>query len=54
MLDDEEAVELMDTSDPNAGRFVRYCFSPGFLNLKTIGATYVKTMILYQYQQFIV
>lgn len=37
--DDEEAIELMDSSDPNAGRFVRYCFSPGFLELKTIGAT---------------
>jgi len=28
--------------DPNAGRFVRYQFTPSFLKLKTLGATYVK------------
>jgi len=27
--------------DPNAGRFVRYQFTPQFLKLKTVGATYV-------------
>lgn len=31
-LDDEVA-------DPNAGRFVRYQFTPQFLKLKTVGAT---------------
>lgn len=25
--------------DPNAGRFVRYQFTPQFLKLKTVGAT---------------
>jgi len=28
-----------DDSDPNAGRFVRYQFTPQFLKLKTVGAT---------------
>ncbi|XP_071448847.1 protein unc-119 homolog B [Hetaerina americana] len=28
-----------DNSDPNAGRFVRYQFTPQFLKLKTVGAT---------------
>lgn len=28
-----------DASDPNAGRFVRYQFTPQFLKLKTVGAT---------------
>jgi hypothetical protein len=32
--DDEEEV-----ADPNAGRFVRYQFTPSFLKLKTVGAT---------------
>lgn len=27
--------------DPNAGRYVRYQFTPQFLKLKTVGATYV-------------
>lgn len=31
-----------DHSDPNAGRFVRYQFTPQFLKLKTVGATCVK------------
>jgi len=30
--------EIEDT-DPNAGRFVRYQFTPQFLKLKTVGAT---------------
>jgi hypothetical protein len=30
-----------DEIDPNAGRFVRYQFTPQFLRLKTVGATYV-------------
>jgi len=28
-----------DDSDPNAGRFVRYQFTPQFLKLSTVGAT---------------
>jgi len=28
-----------DDCDPNAGRFVRYQFTPQFLKLKTVGAT---------------
>jgi len=28
-----------DEPDPNAGRFVRYQFTPHFLKLKTVGAT---------------
>lgn len=28
-----------DGCDPNAGRFVRYQFTPQFLKLKTVGAT---------------
>lgn len=28
-----------DVVDPNAGRFVRYQFTPQFLKLKTVGAT---------------
>lgn len=28
-----------DPLDPNAGRFVRYQFTPQFLKLKTVGAT---------------
>lgn len=28
-----------DDSDPNAGRFVRYQFTPQFLKLRTVGAT---------------
>merc|ERR1719219_778809 len=35
---DEEEVEAEDV-DPNAGRFVRYQFTPQFLKLKTVGAT---------------
>uniref|UniRef100_H2YEK7 GMP phosphodiesterase delta subunit domain-containing protein n=1 Tax=Ciona savignyi TaxID=51511 RepID=H2YEK7_CIOSA len=29
----------IDVTDPNAGRFVRYQFTPEFLRLKTVGAT---------------
>lgn len=29
----------VDDVDPNAGRFVRYQFTPQFLKLKTVGAT---------------
>lgn len=29
----------IDDTDPNAGRFVRYQFTPQFLKLKTVGAT---------------
>lgn len=36
----DEPFELIDQDvDPNAGRFVRYQFTPAFLRLKTIGAT---------------
>ncbi|OQR71244.1 protein unc-119B-like [Tropilaelaps mercedesae] len=35
--EDQEAVS--DITDTNAGRFVRYQFTPQFLRLKTIGAT---------------
>nr|CAG4645104.1 EOG090X0D9B [Leptodora kindtii] len=37
-VDDDPEPELQD-SDPNAGRFVRYQFTPQFLKLKTVGAT---------------
>lgn len=30
---------LEENSDPNAGRYVRYQFTPAFLSLKTVGAT---------------
>lgn len=38
----DESYELIDQMDvdPNAGRFVRYQFTPAFLQLKTVGATY--------------
>lgn len=32
-------VEAEENVDPNAGRFVRYQFTPQFLKLKTVGAT---------------
>lgn len=31
--------ETEENVDPNAGRFVRYQFTPQFLKLKTVGAT---------------
>lgn len=38
--DDDEEVDLdSEENDPNAGRFVRYQFTPQFLKLKTVGAT---------------
>lgn len=39
----EDCVHKFDDEvvDPNAGRFVRYQFTPQFLKLKTVGATYV-------------
>lgn len=39
MLAAAEELSLDDTADPNAGRYVRYQFTPAFLNLKTVGAT---------------
>ncbi|XP_017851223.1 protein unc-119 homolog [Drosophila busckii] len=39
MLAAAEELTLDDTADPNAGRYVRYQFTPAFLNLKTVGAT---------------
>lgn len=43
MLAAAEDLSLDDTADPNAGRYVRYQFTPAFLNLKTVGATYVES-----------
>lgn len=34
-----EDLTIDEASDPNAGRYVRYQFTPAFLNLKTVGAT---------------
>ena len=40
--DDHPAAELEEEPiDLNAGRYVRYQFTPQFLKLKTVGATYV-------------
>ncbi|XP_071789714.1 protein unc-119 homolog B-like [Asterias amurensis] len=37
--EDDDVEPDSDDVDPNAGRFVRYQFTPQFLKLKTIGAT---------------
>ena len=37
--DNTDKVENEDAIDPNAGRFVRYQFTPQFLKLKMVGAT---------------
>lgn len=40
--DDDDVIEETpekEDADPNAGRFVRYHFTPQFLRLKTVGAT---------------
>jgi hypothetical protein len=37
--DSEEPEHEVEEADPNAGRFVRYQFTPQFLKLKTVGAT---------------
>ena len=37
--DDEDGDMESEDVDPNAGRFVRYQFTPHFLKLKTVGAT---------------
>ncbi|XP_048257241.1 protein unc-119 homolog B-like isoform X2 [Haliotis rufescens] len=37
--DGEDADLDLEDSDPNAGRFVRYQFTPQFLKLRTVGAT---------------
>lgn len=37
----EKVVDNDEMIDPNSGRFVRYQFTPQFLKLKTVGATYV-------------
>ena len=40
--DDDDGVDMENEDiDPNAGRFVRYQFTPQFLKLRTVGATYV-------------
>lgn len=36
---DKPEAEGEENVDPNAGRFVRYQFTPQFLKLKTVGAT---------------
>ena len=44
LLEDSEEADPepeQEELDPNAGRFVRYQFTPQFLKLKTVGATYV-------------
>lgn len=39
-VDNEGAEDVQEEPlDPNAGRFVRYQFTPQFLKLKTVGAT---------------
>lgn len=37
--DDEDSDMDNEDVDPNAGRFVRYQFTPQFLKLQTVGAT---------------
>lgn len=37
--DESEPEVEPEEPDPNAGRFVRYQFTPQFLKLKTVGAT---------------
>lgn len=37
--DSTDKIEPEEIVDPNAGRFVRYQFTPQFLKLKTVGAT---------------
>ncbi|KAK2175298.1 hypothetical protein NP493_736g02007 [Ridgeia piscesae] len=37
--DDEDSNDADEEADPNAGRFVRYQFTPQFLKLNTVGAT---------------
>jgi len=37
--EDEDDPETDEAADPNAGRFVRYQFTPQFLKLRTVGAT---------------
>ena len=39
--DDSDDEVDQEEIDPHAGRFVRYQFTPQFLKLKTVGATYV-------------
>lgn len=39
LLSATEDMTIEETSDPNAGRYVRYQFTPAFLNLITVGAT---------------
>ena len=37
--EDEAIGDEVQQDDPNAGRFVRYKFTPDFLKLHTVGAT---------------
>ncbi|XP_058979039.1 protein unc-119 homolog isoform X1 [Musca domestica] len=39
LLSATEDLTIEETADPNAGRYVRYQFTPAFLNLITVGAT---------------
>ena len=44
--DDDDGVDMENEDvDPNAGRFVRYQFTPQFLKLRTVGATYVSWIL---------
>lgn len=36
---DESEADLQLQEDPNAGRYIRYQFTPEFLQLKSVGAT---------------
>lgn len=38
-VEENEGDSELDEPDPNAGRFVRYQFTPHFLKLRTVGAT---------------
>lgn len=40
-VNDDHVNEEEEVLEPNAGRYVRYQFTPQFLKLKTVGATYV-------------
>jgi hypothetical protein len=35
----QDSNDVIDSGDPNAGRFVRYHFTPEFLKLRKIGAS---------------
>ncbi|XP_017476099.1 PREDICTED: protein unc-119 homolog [Rhagoletis zephyria] len=39
LIDATEGMSIRDSGDANAGRYVRYQFTPAFLGLKNVGAT---------------